>query len=237
MIPSLSQEPFFWISLTLGIYLFFVRLQTKIQSSLLQSLINPLFITISCLIAFLVVTGVSYEDYQLGGQYIGFWVTPATVSFAIILEVHFNYLKKFWPAILSGIVTGVVCHTLAILIFAFFFQFDFAIIATLYPKSITTAFAIGVSESMGGLSSLTVAIVVLTGILDTVVGPNISRACRINHPVAQGIALGSTAHAMGTAKTIELGPVQGTMSGIVLVITGLVVLLSPLVPLIIQIFL
>ena len=123
-----------------------------------------------------------------------------------------------------------------ITIFGFLFNFDTQMAGTLFPKSITTAIAVGVSESLGGLVSLTVAVVVFTGIIGAVVGPTVMKLTGINDPVAQGVAMGSSAHAMGTSKAIEMGEVQGAMSSLSIVVTGItVVVLAPFAQPIIQI--
>ena len=125
------------------------------------------------------------------------------------------------------------------MIFAFglLFNFDVEMASTLFPKVITTAIAVGVSGSMGGIVSLTVTVVVFTGIIGSVIAPTIFRLGKITDPVAQGVALGSSSHAMGTAKAIEIGDVQGAMSGLSIVVTGIVVVIlapfaTPLIQLI-----
>ncbi len=129
---------------------------------------------------------------------------------------------------MSGIGIGVVFHTLLIVALSLIFQFNEELAATLFPKSVTTAIALGVSESLGGIASLTVAVVVFTGVLGAVVGPSIFKWLKITDPVAQGVAMGSGSHAMGTTKAIEMGEVQGAMSGLSIVLTGIaVVILAP----------
>lgn len=121
--------------------------------------------------------------------------------------------------------------------FGFLFKYDIQMVSTLFPKSITTAIAVGVSESLGGIVSLTVAVVVFTGIVGAVVAPTLFKVTGINDPVAQGVALGSSAHAMGTSKAIELGEVQGAMSGLSIVVTGIVVvILAPFAQPLIELF-
>lgn len=219
MLDTLFGSPFLWISLTVGIYLLAAQLQKKWPIPIF----NPLLFAIVMIILLLLVTGIPFETYQSGGQLIGTFVTPATVALAIKLEKNFVYLKKYYGAILTGIVTGVILHTAMIFGLGILFQFDEQMAATLFPKSITTAIAVGVSESLGGIVSLTVAVVVFTGIIGSVIAPPLFRLAKIYDPVAQGVALGSSAHAMGTAKAIELGDVQGAMSGLSIVVTGIVV--------------
>ncbi|MDE1547979.1 LrgB family protein [Jeotgalibaca caeni] len=225
MFDTLIESPFLWIVLTGTFFLGAAQLQKKWATPLF----NPLLFSIVGIIVLLLLTNIPYETYQSGGQLIGMFVTPATVALAIKLEKNFIYLKKYYGAILTGIISGVVLHTVMIIGLGILFSFDEQMAATLFPKSITTAIAVGVSESLGGIVSLTVAVVVFTGIIGSVIAPTLFRIMKIHDPVAQGVALGSSAHAMGTAKAIELGDVQGAMSGLSIVVTGIVVVtLAPL---------
>ena len=226
MLDKLITSPLMWITLTVGLYLLAARLKAKWPKN---PLFTPLVFAIIMVILILLVTGTPLETYNAGGQFIGLFVTPATVALAIKLEKNFVYLKQYYSAILTGIFSGVILHTIMIYIFGFIFQFDTQMAATLVPKSITTAIAVGVSESLGGIVSLTVAVVVFTGVIGAVIGPTVFKLFKIDDPVAQGVALGSSSHAMGTTKAIEMGDVQGAMSGLSIVVTGIVVVI--LVPL------
>lgn len=227
MLESFSSNPYFGLFLTFFFFLLGTLFQRRWPSN---PLFNPLVFSITSIIVILILTDLSYNNYNEGGRFINFWITPATVALAIKLEKNFVYLKKYYTAILSGIGLGVVFHTVILLSVSVLFQFNQELVATLFPKSITTAIALGVAESLGGIVSLTVAIVVFTGVLGTVVGPPIFALLKINEPVAQGVALGSGSHAMGTAKAIEMGDVQAAMAGLSIILTGIaVVILAPLV--------
>lgn len=227
MLASFSANPYFGLFLTFFFFLVGTLFHRRWPSN---PMFNPLVFSITSIIILLIVTDLSYNNYNEGGRFINFWITPATVALAIKLEKNFVYLKKYYTAILSGIALGVVFHTAILIMVSILFQFNQELVATLFPKSITTAIALGVSESLGGIVSLTVAIVVFTGVLGTVVGPPIFALLKINDPVAQGVALGSGSHAMGTAKAIEMGDVQAAMSGLSIILTGIaVVILAPLV--------
>lgn len=218
MLDSLITSPFLWLTLTIGIFLFASSLYEKWSIPLF----NPLIFTILMMILLLILGDISYETYQSGGKLIALFVKPATVALAIILEKNFIYLKKYYRAIFIGITSGVILHTLMIVGFGLFFKLDGRMVATLIPKSITIAIAVSVSESLDGIVSLTVAIVVLTGIIGTILAPLIFKIAKIKNPVAQGVALGSSSHALGTAKAIELGEVQGAMSALSIIVTGIV---------------
>lgn len=233
MIENLLTSPYLWISLTVGFYVLAAQLQVKWPTPLF----NPLLFSIVMVILLLLITDIPYETYEAGGSYVAVFVTPATVSLAIKLHKNFIYLKNNYKAILTGIFSGVILHTIMIFAFGLLFNFDVEMVSTLFPKVITTAIAVGVSGSMGGIVSLTVAVVVFTGIIGSVIAPTIFRLGKIKDPVAQGVALGSSSHAMGTAKAIEMGDVQGAMSGLSIVVTGIVVVIlapfaAPLIQLI-----
>lgn len=231
MIESLLASPFLWLTLTLGIFL----LGNYLYGKWPIPIFNPLLFTILIMILLLTISKVPYKTYDSGGRLIGLFITPATVALAIKLEQNFIYLKKYYQAILVGIISGVVLHTFMILGLAFLFQFDAEMVGTLIPKSITTAIAVSVSESLNGVVSLTVALVVLTGIVGAVIAPFVFKVAKIKNPVAQGVALGAAAHALGTTKAIELGEVQGAMAGVSIIITGItVVILTPITSFIIQ---
>ena len=138
MLDSLLASPYLWITLTAGIYLFAARLQKKWP----LPIFNPLLFAIVVIIILLLVTNIPYETYQQGGQLIGTFVTPATVALAIKLEKNYVYLQKYYAAILTGIIAGVVLHTVMIFGLGILFRFDVEMAGTLFPKSITTAIAV-----------------------------------------------------------------------------------------------
>ncbi|MCC5894127.1 MAG: LrgB family protein [Alkalibacterium sp.] len=231
MIRELTTSPFFGIVLSVALYL----LGQKLHKKWPIPIFTPLVFAIVMTIVLLLLMDITYETYFIGGQYINIWVTPATVALAIKLKKNIDHLRANVVAILSGIGIGVVFHTLLIVGLSLIFQFNEELAATLFPKSVTTAIALGVSESLGGIASLTVAVVVFTGVLGAVVGPSIFKWLNISDPVAQGVAMGSGSHAMGTTKAIEMGDVQGAMSGLSIVLTGIaVVILAPFGLLLIQ---
>lgn len=221
MVNAFMESPYLWLTVTVGLYLLAARLQKRWPTPLL----TPLLFAIVMIILLLLVLDIPYETYEAGGKLISTFVTPATVALAIKLEKNYVYLQKHYSAILMGIITGVLLHTVMIIGFGFLFKYDIQMVSTLFPKSITTAIAVGVSKSLGGIVSLTVAVVVFTGIVGSVIAPTLFKVANIHDPVAQGVALGSSAHAMGTAKAIELGEVQGAMSGLSIVVTGIVVVI------------
>lgn len=185
------------------------------------SFMNPLLISIILVIAFLLLTGVSYKTYAEGANAISFLLTPATICLAVPLYQQFNLLKKNWKAVVAGVVSGVVSSLVCILLLALLFKFDHQTYVTFLPKSITTAIGMGVTEELGGYVSLAVIVIVITGVIGNVITEWVLKLFRIEEPIAKGIAIGSSSHAVGTAKAMEIGQIEGAMSSLSIVVCGL----------------
>ena len=185
------------------------------------SFMNPLLISIILVIAFLLLTGVSYKTYAEGANAISFLLTPATICLAVPLYQQFNLLKKNWKAVVAGVVSGVVSSLVCILLLALLFKFDYQTYVTFLPKSITTAIGMGVTEELGGYVSLAVVVIVITGVIGNVIAEWVLKLFRIEEPIAKGIAIGSSSHAVGTAKAMEIGQIEGAMSSLSIVVCGL----------------
>lgn len=223
---NLLNSSFLWLSVTAGLYILGGKLRDKWPGN---PLFNPLLFSILVIIFILTFFNVPLETYESSTEIFSLFITPATVALAIMLERNFDYLKKYYPAILVGIFIGVLFHTGLIYLLSMLLSIENNLVVSLLPKSITTAIAVDISSSLGGIVSLTVAIVMFTGIFGALIGPWIFKLFKITDPVAQGVALGSAAHALGTSKAIELGEVQGAMAGVAIVVTGItLVFLAPL---------
>ena len=185
------------------------------------SFMNPLLISIILAISFLLLTGVDYQTYAKGADVISYLLTPATICLAVPLYQQFNLLKKNWKAVVAGIVSGVVSSLVCILLLALLFKFDHQTYVTFLPKSITTAIGMGVSQELGGYVSLAVVVIVITGVLGNVIAEGVLKLFRIEEPIAKGIAIGSSSHAVGTAKAMEIGQTEGAMSSLSIVVCGL----------------
>ena len=183
-------------------------------------LFNPLLTAVLLVIGFLKVTGMDYKDYNEGASYINYLLTPSTICLAVPLYEQIKLLKKNYKAIFLGILSGVVTGLFAVYVLCLAFGFDHASYVTLLPKSITTAIGMGLSEELGGYVSITVAATIATGTLGNIIGESVCRLFHITDPIARGIALGTAAHAMGTAKAMELGPIEGAMSSLSIVVAG-----------------
>ncbi len=197
-----------------------------LKKKLKLAIFNPLLIAIGLTIGFLLIFDVDYPTYEKSAKYVSYLLTPATVSLAIPLYEQFEMLKKNWKALLCGMLSGVLASMLGVLGFAVLFRLDHASYVTLLPKSITTAIGMGVSEEMGGYVAITVAIIIITGIIGNIFAEIICKVFKITEPAAVGIAIGSSSHAMGTARAMEIGEVEGAMSSLSIVVSGLLTVLG-----------
>lgn len=217
MLDFLTQSAFFGAVLSLGAYE--VGLYCKKRWRL--AIFNPLLIAIALVVAALALLKIPYSTYQSGAKYISWLLTPATVCLAIPLYEQLALLKKNALAIAAGILAGVLTSVTLVLLFAVVFHFSHVEYVTFLPKSVTTAIGMGVSEQLGGNVSITVVVIVITGVLGNILAEPICRLFAITHPIAKGIGIGSASHAIGTAKAMELGQVEGAMSGLSIAVSGL----------------
>ena len=218
----IENSTFFGVLITLLAYFIGTRLKKRFKTPLL----NPLLVAIVLIISFLVATGASYESYAAGSQYISYLLTPATICLALPLYQQWELLKKNWKAVLAGIISGVITSMLTVLALAILFHFDHQAYVTFLPKSITTAIGIGLSEELGGYVPVTVVVIVVTGVLGNIIAEQALKLMRITDPIAKGIAIGSASHAVGTAKAMELGPVEGAMSSLSIVVSGILTVIG-----------
>lgn len=190
------------------------------------AILNPLLIAVICVIGVNAVMKVDYQTYNAGGQYLSYLLTPATVCLAVPLYEQLELLKKHLTAVICGIVAGVMASMVGVLICALVFGLEHELYVTLLPKSITTAIGMGVSEELGGIVTITVATIIVTGILGSVIADGVFALFRIEEPVARGLALGNASHAIGTAKAMEMGQVEGAMSGLAVAVAGLLTVVT-----------
>jgi predicted murein hydrolase (TIGR00659 family) len=182
---------------------------------------NPLLISIAVTIIILLATKVEFDTYKQGAKYLSWFLTPATVCLAIPLYEQLEILKKHWKAVIAGIVSGVITNMVTVLILALLFKLNHQEYVTLLPKSITTAIGMGVSEELGGYVTITVAVIVITGVIGNMLAEFLCKIFRIEEPMAKGLAIGTSAHAMGTAKAMEMGEVEGAMSSLSIAVAGI----------------
>lgn len=207
----------FWLGLTLSSYLLGLALNRRLKHPLL----NPFLLGSIALIAALALLRVDYACYRKGVQPLVLLMTPATICLAIPLYRQLPLLRRHAGAVLMGIVLGVVSNALCLLILGRFFGLSQAQFATLFPKSITTAIGIGIAEKLGGMADITIAAINVSGILGNVAASTVCSMFGIREPLAVGLAIGTASHALGTVRALEIGEVEGAMSGLAIVLTGL----------------
>lgn len=214
----LSESLFFGFALSLLTY----WLGTLIQQKLKHPLCNPLLLSMIFCIAFLKLTDVTYDTFNYGGKYINYLLTPATVCLAVPLYRQFQVLKDNLAAVLLSVLAGAVSCILVVLGLAAVTELDRTLTVSLMPKSITTAIAMGLSEEIGGMPAITVMAVIMTGLCGSMIAQVLFKVFHIEEPVAQGLACGTGAHAIGTARAMEMGEIQGAMSSLSVVVAGII---------------
>ena len=197
-----------------------------IKRRLKLTIFNPLLISFIFVIGVLLIFHVNYDSYNNGAKYLSYLLTPATICLAIPLYEQMDLLKNNLKAILTGILSGVFTSLGSILIFSILFHFSHAEYVTLLPKSITTAIGMGVSEELGGIVTITVTVIIVTGVIGNIIAEKVCKIFRITDPVAKGVAIGSAAHAIGTAKAMEMGDIEGAMSSLAIAVAGLITVIG-----------
>ncbi|MDO4267183.1 MAG: LrgB family protein [Eubacteriales bacterium] len=194
------------------------------------AVLNPLLVSVVLVIGFLLVFHIDYNTYNSSASLISYLLTPATVCLAIPLYRQLELLKKHFAAVGVAIVSGVFTSAACIFAMSLVFKLEHETYISLLPKSITTAIGMGVSEEVGGMVTVTVVCIIITGIFGNIIGETIFKVFGIREPMAKGLALGTSAHAIGTAKALELGEVEGAMSSLSIAVAGLMtVVVVPLV--------
>ncbi len=212
-----TDSVYFGVVISLAAY----EIGRLLQRRFKLALFNPLLISILLTMAAICLLSVDYDSYYSGAKYISYLLTPATVCLAVPLYEQTALLKRHIKALAAGILSGVLASLVSILILSKLFQLSHQQYVTLLPKSITTAIGMGVSQELGGAVTITVAVIIVTGILGNVIAEGLFRLLRIHEPVAKGLALGTAAHAIGTAKAMEIGEVEGAMSSLAITVCGL----------------
>ncbi|WP_342420707.1 CidB/LrgB family autolysis modulator [Paenibacillus sp. FSL E2-0178] len=206
-----------FLGLTIAVYL----LAKRIYASSGKMYTSPLIITPLLIIAFLLMTGSSYESYNAGGKWLSDLLQPATIAFAIPLHKNFKVLKKHAAEIAAGVLSGTVIAVISSMLLAKWLHLSGDLATSLVPRSVTTPIAMSISQSIGGVPSITAVFVILTGVMGTMMGPSVLRLFRIDNEIARGVSLGTAAHGTGTSKAFELSSLTGTISSIAMILTAL----------------
>ena len=217
----LSSSSSFGLALSVGAYI----LGSAVRRRWNYAILNPLLLAIVLIIMLLSFCGIPYRSYDRGAKYLSYFLTPATVCLALPLYRQLHLLKKHAAAILCGISAGVAASAASILVMVRCLGLSHTVYVTLLPKSITTAIGMGVSAEAGGIVTITVISIVITGILGNIIAEPVTGLFRITDPVAKGLAIGTSAHAIGTVKALEMGEVEGAMSSLAVAVAGLVTVL------------
>jgi len=213
---ALFSTPFFGIGLTFVVALLSLYLKKKIN----YSLFNPMLFSMLSIIIILSLFEIPYENYALGGDYIMKLLGPITVVLAVPLYQHHKILKEHAVAILLGIALGSLVALLSVYTFSYIFSLDELLMRSLLPRSVTTPIGIEASKMLDALVGLTLLSIVITGTFGAIVASWVFKIFKIKTPIAKGVALGTSAHAIGTGRAFELGTLEGAMAGLSIAITG-----------------
>lgn len=222
----IDSSLFFHVFTTIGFYAvcFFIQKRFRL------GWFNPLMMAIIFTVLMVLGTNTEFEVYENNTKIITYFLTPATVCLAVPLYEKLSILKKNAVAILIGIFTGVITSALFIVLVVTIFKLDYVALASFLPKSVTTAIGVGMSEEMGGIASLTAISIIVTGVFGNICAQSVCKIFRITDPVAIGAAIGTSSHAGGTAKAIEIGKTEGAISGLAIAVAGLMtVVVVPIV--------
>jgi predicted murein hydrolase (TIGR00659 family) len=224
-VKDLVSTPLFAIMISLLAF----QIGCVINKKTKLAVLNPLLISIVLVIMLLEYFHISVSDYNKGGQFISFFLSPATVVLAVPLYKKIKLLKEHALPIFSGIFLGSLSGIITVIMLCHLFGLSKPLDISMIPKSITTPIGVEVSKQLGGIPSITVAIIIVTGIMGSIIGPSIFKILKIKDKVAIGVALGTASHAVGTSKAIELGEIEGAMSSASIGVAGLItVFIAPI---------
>ena len=227
---NVLETPIFGIVLSVLFFSISISISKKFKNPLL----NPLLLTLLMIISLLLIFNIPYDNYKIGADSISYFLGPVTILLAVPLYKQFELLKKNMLPILIGISTGVLVSFVSVILICKVMGAEEEIINSIIPKSITTPMGVSLVNVIGGVESITIMCIVLSGIFGSIVAPIIYKFGKIKSEIAKGVALGTASHALGTSKAIEMGEVEGAMSGLSIGISGLITVI--LVPILIKIF-
>ena len=211
-----NNSVYFGVAISLVGYVIGVQLKKKFKLAVL----NPLMISIIFVVGVVLLFNFDYTYYKKQSEILHYLLTPASIALAIPLYQKLSLLRKNLLAVICGIISGVFASMSSVLAMSVLFSLSHEDFVTLLPKSITTAIGMGVSEELGGIQTITVAVIIVTGVLGNVIGEGVCKLFRITEPISRGLALGTAAHAIGTAKALEMGEIEGAMSSLSIAVAG-----------------
>ena len=206
------------------------RLGQFIQAKTKSPICNPILVAVILVLVFLKITGMELASYQAGASMLSWLMTPATVCLAISMYEQFQVLRKNTPVILAGVAAGAASCLILVPLFGLLAGFDRMLTLSLMPKSVTTAIGVPLAQMVGGMTPVTTAAIILTGITASILGPWLCKLFRLTDDISRGVAFGTAGHVIGTAKANELSKLTGAVSSLSLVVAGLLTaILFPLV--------
>lgn len=230
---SLVHSEIFDLALVIGTYIAATILYKKTHLSVLHPLLTSIFV----IIVILEFLDVEYASFQQGSHLIHFMLGPSVVALGYVLFEQMKYLKGNVVSILTSVFVGAIVGIISVIVIGKLMGADQSLIATLQPKSVTTPIAMGISEKNGGIPSLTAVIVVAVGIFGSIVGPAVMKVLGIESRIAKGLALGASSHGVGTAAAIQLGAVEGALSGLAIGLMGIMTaILVPVISYLLSLF-
>ena len=217
------MNEFFVNSTTIGVVISLISyaIGVMLKRKFNNPIFNPLLISIALVMLFLSVTNIDYDTYNNSAKYLSYLLAPATVSLAIPLYQKINLLKENGKAISIALIVGVLSSLISVLLLSVVFKLEKEIYITLLPKSVTTAIGMDIANELGGIGSVAAAFIIITGVIGYITSEIIFKIFRIKHPISKGLAMGASSHAMGTAKAVEIGEIEGAMSSLAIVICGI----------------
>lgn len=228
---SLLNSEIFILTLVIGVYLLAVWLYRKTRLTLL----NPLLVSIPVLVAITHVLDIPYESFEKGSRILTFMLGPTVVVLGYLLYEQVAHLRENALSIITSVFVGCVTGILSVIFIARYFGADHALIVSLEPKSVTTPIAMSIAEKSGGIPSVAAVVVIVVGIFGGIVGPFVLERLGINSKIARGLALGSAAHGLGTARAMELGTIEGAISGLAIGVMGIMTaILVPIIEMILN---
>jgi len=216
LFPAISQYgPVF---LTIAAY----TISTQIHKKTKLAIFSPILVSAAIVITVLFFTGTSNESYQTGVRFLSFLLTPATICLGLSLYEQIQILKNNLPAILMGVIVGTIISLSSVMLISFIFHLDRVMLVSFLPKSVTSAIGFALSEEAGGIGAITTAAIIITGNLGVLLGPGLCKIFHLTHPIARGVAYGTSSHVIGTTKASEESELTGAVSSLSLSIAGLV---------------
>ena len=225
-LKDLCSGEAFMMMLVMGTYLLGVYLYKRLKFPLLQ----PLLISVLLVILFLELTDIEYSTFHAHTRFLNFMLGPSVVALGYVLYEQIQYVKGNVISIITAVFVGSIVGIVSVILVAKLFGADKILLTSLAPKSVTAPIAMNIAENTGGIPELTVAFVVICGIFGGLVGPIVLRKLGIKSKVAKGLAMGSASHALGTARAMEMGAIEGGISGLAIGIMG--VMTALLIPVI-----